>query len=448
MNGLRALSFLFCASCLAAPAATHSNDDPIGERVQQRNRELIQAGYNLTCTRRLGKRSRQTSIDLKFFVREEVGEREILFWTETNQGETSFRLVGPDGNTVLSWSAHQGEKVTTLQLRPGKHVLEIESAGVDHGYALFGLKGFVIFSPDLDPTRFREVPASPADGFHWPYLLFVPRQIKVPCLLVIPNNTGFATDDMDLLRASASGEIQNESEMAERLGCPLLVPIFPRPVLGDSDLYLHDLSRDSLLTTVEAWKRVDLQLLQMLRSAQIHLEGRGCKIDPRILLWGFSAAGDFVNRFAMLHPDRVLAVAGGGIAWPIAPATEAEKESLRYPVGIADLEAVTGSPNDLKALRSVAWFLFRGADDKNDPLNFRGCFAEADADLIRRRFGLTPAERWTAATRLYAEARLPAHLVLYPGVGHSWTPAIREEVEQFFEKRLRETFDAPVSVQR
>jgi len=44
--------------------------------------------------------------------------------------------------------------------------------------------------------------------------------------LVAPNNTGFATDNLELLRASASSYIQGESNLAERLGCPLLVPIF------------------------------------------------------------------------------------------------------------------------------------------------------------------------------------------------------------------------------
>ncbi len=142
----------------------------------------------------------------------------------------------------------------------------------------------------------------------------------------------------------------------------------------------------------------------------------------------------------MLHPDRVLAVAGGGIAWPVAPTTEFEKERLRYPIGLADIETFTGKPANADALRSVAWFLFRGAEDTNDPVDYRDCYAESDAELIRRCFGSTPATRWSAAERLYAEARLPARLVLYPGVRHGWTPAIREEIAQFFENRLRETF--------
>src|ERR1035438_8780323 len=67
------------------------------------------------------------------------------------------------------------------------------------------------------------------------------------------------------------------------------------------------------------------------------------------------------------------------------------------------------------------------------------------AELIRRRFGSTPAVRWPEAERLYAEAHLPARLVLYPGVGHGPTPAIREDIVQFFEKCLHDVYGAPIS---
>jgi pimeloyl-ACP methyl ester carboxylesterase len=182
----------------------------------------------------------------------------------------------------------------------------------------------------------------------------------------------------------------------------------------------------------------------MVRSAQLYLENRNFRIHDRILLYGFSLAGDFVNRFTMLHPDRVLAVAGGGIAWPIVPTGEFEKEKLRYPIGLADIEAFTGKPASLDSLRSVAWFFFRGSEDRKDSVDYRDCYAEADAELIRRRFGPTPAARWPAAERLYAEERLSAWLVIYPRVGHRLTPEIQEDIVHFFEQRLRAVRGTPV----
>lgn len=88
----------------------------------------------------------------------------------------------------------------------------------------------------------------------------------------------------------------------------------------------------------------------------------------------------------------------------------------------------------------MTWFLYRGSEDHNDPVDFRDCYSESEAELIRRRFGSEPAARWPKAVMLYADANLPARLAVYPGVGHGTNPAIREDIAQFFEKRLREAY--------
>lgn len=440
MRKLRLLAMLFCAFGLLIRAEGQSDYATIRQREEQRNQELIRAGFNLGRGFGLGKHGKERISRLVFIIPDGAGEQQINLWVETTSGEASFRLLGPGGAIVEHWSSHKGEESITRQLHPGRHVLEVDATGVDDGVALFSAKGHIVTLVDLDPRVFQEIPAAPAEGYYWAYLLYVPQPVRVPCLLVVPNNTGFATKDLDLLRASASSEILNESHLAKRLGCPLLMPMFPRPPMGNGDLNLHELNRESLATTVEAWKRVDLQLLQMIQSAQVHLAAQGLKVDHRVLLSGFSASGNFVNRFAMLHPDRVLAVAGGGIAWPIAPATEAGGESLPYPVGIADVDVITGRPASLAALRSVTWFLYRGSEDHNDPVDFRDCYSESEAELIRRRFGSEPAARWPKAVMLYADANLPARLAVYPGVGHGTNPAIREDIAQFFEKRLREAY--------
>jgi hypothetical protein len=136
-----------------------------------------------------------------------------------------------------------------------------------------------------------------------------------------------------------------------------------------------------------------------------------------------------------MEPRHQIGVA---LVWPIAPTTEVEGESLPHPVGVADVDVFTGKPASLAALRSVAWFLYRGSEDHKDPVDYRDCYSESEAELIRRRFGSAPAARWPKAEKLYADAHLPARLALYPGVGHDPTPVIHEVIAQFFEKYLRE----------
>ncbi len=182
----------------------------------------------------------------------------------------------------------------------------------------------------------------------------MPTAARKGRLLVLPNNTGFHTKDLALLRASASCQISQQAKLAEKLGAPILVPLFPRPAIPSRDnLYLHALTRASLETQVAAYRRVDLQLVAMIDDARAALHAHHIDVDERVLLSGFSASGSFVNRFAFLHPDRVAAVACGSPGgWPLAPVSSIDGDELDYPVGIADVgaPALTGAAIDRAAL--------------------------------------------------------------------------------------------------
>jgi dienelactone hydrolase len=156
-----------------------------------------------------------------------------------------------------------------------------------------------------------------------------------------------------------------------------------------------------------------------------------------VLITGFSASGSFANRFAVLHPDHVLAAAVGSPGgWPIAPVTSAHGEALPYPVGIAEVDALTGAPVDLAALRRVRFLFLLGDADTNDAVPYRDSFSAADEALIMRRFGKTPVARWDAARRLYESAGLHAQYRLYRGVGHQLSRDMKADVEAMFRAAL------------
>jgi len=153
----------------------------------------------------------------------------------------------------------------------------------------------------------------------------MPREVRAPFLLAAPNNTGFTTTDPELLAASGACTAASNADLADHLGMPIIVPLFPRPSVSgvEENLYLHALTRASLLTQLPEYARVDLQFIAMLDDAVSTLADQGMKVSRRILMTGFSASGSFVSRFAMLHPDRVLAVAAGSPGgWPVAPVTK------------------------------------------------------------------------------------------------------------------------------
>ncbi|MEM7347661.1 MAG: hypothetical protein AAF485_25790, partial [Chloroflexota bacterium] len=135
---------------------------------------------------------------------------------------------------------------------------------------------------------------------------------------------------------------------------------------------------------------------------------------------GYSASGMFANRFAALHPERVKAVAAGSPGgWPIAPVAEFEGVMLPYPIGIADLELLTGQPFDEEAFRRVPHLIVMGSLDGNDSLDFSDGWDPARAAVVDQIFGDDPLSRWEDAKALYGLAGVSAEFVLVEGVGHN-----------------------------
>ena len=399
-------------------------DATLAAERQRRNDALVHEGFNLTHG--LGFGAAGTRMEL-WVPPGEPGEppHQVALWFASDDGRADerVRLVAADGTLLASWQAPRGEQRLARTLAPGRYVIEVSGAA---GQGLVGIKGASIAACPLS-SRARERPARPQAGYHWPYLLATPNGAHdAHTLLVLPNNTGFASDDVALLRASASCDLQRAQAMADRLGVTLLEPLFPRPATHDEaeNLYVHALSRAALTSARPDLARVDLQLAAMIDDARGQL---GAATRRRVLIAGFSAAGSFANRWAMLHPDRVLAsVAGSPGGWPIAPPAE---RALTYPVGVGDVAALTGAPIDLKALRDVEFFVYLGGDDDNDAVPSRDSFSAADEQLVMRRFGKTPVARWPAAQRLYEQAGLRARFQVYPGVAHSISPDMERDIE-------------------
>lgn len=270
---------------------------------------------------------------------------------------------------------------------------------------------------------------APGPGFRWPYYLYLPAH-RAPRsrILVQFHNMGKSDDDPEVHIRDAYETSTGRRRWAERLGCPLLVPAFPRPKTR-WQLYTHALDRDTLLTEDPDLKRLDLQVLAMLDDARQRLADRSWHVDERVLLSGFSADGMFSNRFALLHPERVRAAAiGSPGGWPMAPVAEYQGEPLRYPIGCADY------PLDRKALQQVDFFFYLGDRDTNDSVPYRDGYDEQDQALIMRVFGGTPVARWPSAEKLYQG--LNATFKLYPGVDHAPSSEMDRDVFDFLSRRV------------
>jgi len=395
----------------------------------------------------------------------EKSDNLVCLWFATAQGTPSMELRGPNGPLLLE--EDHGQQRFKGQLEAGKYVVDVKSIDRAGVYGVIGIKRSAVeHGCYFDPHRLIERKARPEKRYSSPYLLVKPvgraadglAPGRAGTLIVVPNNTGFESINKDLLHDSAICELKFDTiagplALADGLGAPLLMPLFPRP----PGVYTQALSRDSLNPKQDKpeFRYIDKQLIAMIDDARIQLRSMHHPVQRRVVMTGFSASGMFTNRFAVLHPERVLAAAVGSPGgWPIAPVRSDQGRTLTYPVGIADLdtEELGWRSVDLAALRRVPFLFQLGVEDNNDSVPCTDSFSKDQAELINALFGrvrevsgenkCAPGpdpvlKRWWSAQRLYHAARMNALFKLYPGVGHDMTPVMWSDVLDFFRTAIR-----------
>jgi pimeloyl-ACP methyl ester carboxylesterase len=129
--------------------------------------------------------------------------------------------------------------------------------------------------------------------------------------------------------------------------CIVLCPLFPVSVRGDGN-------RDGFKQLIEGDIRYDRVLLDMVDEIG---ERYGKRFD-QFALFGFSGGGQFANRFAYLHPEKLWAVSIG------APGSVTLLDVNRdWWVGLRGFEQQFGKAFNLDALRRVPVHMVVGKAD-------------------------------------------------------------------------------------
>lgn len=301
-------------------------------------------------------------------------------------------------------------------------------------------------SSETAETKSFSVPkielVGPDEGFRYPYILrhVRPSLEATPYLIVEPNNTGSVSDDLEVHTAAAKSLALGPSVgsfVANYLNAPLLVPVFPRSET-DWQIYTHALDRDSMLVTDDDAQRLDLQLIAMIEHARKRLSNDGLSVPEKTLMNGFSASGTFVNRFTALHPEHVHAVAAGGVnGLAILPFSKRDGQELNFPLGVGDLQQLTGRSFQKAHWKRVPQFLYMGENDMNDAVEFDDGYSEAERQTVYQVLGkrMQP-DRWQATQTLYRVAGANAIFKTYEGFGHGTNGALNTEVAEFFRSTL------------
>lgn len=302
------------------------------------------------------------------------------------------------------------------------------------------------YAGSLEPRRMYLIEANPEKGFQWPYLLFLPETFASGAsVLVGPNNDSLigAPFETHLYWAGIENE-QLFVDFGRHLGTPVLTPVFPRPLVDgpDRNLYIHALTRAAMTWDDPRHARPDLQLIAMLDDALEKLAQGGAEMRSDALFWGFSASGDFVTRMATLHPDRVRAVAAGGVGGlPILPVEELGGERLTFPLGVGDVEAI-GARFQPLLLKQTPYLLFQGSADDNDSVEEPPFTCEeygsdsynCDQSLwANSTFGSSPIDRVEKVAAIFeAFGMEDFNYLILPGVRHTTPDEMEAVVRKFY----------------
>lgn len=280
--------------------------------------------------------------------------------------------------------------------------------------------------------------ADPEKGFYWPYYILEPAEYSSSLirLIVEPNNTGKASSEQTLHDQKVRQLMQypHIQSFLHNLQMPILIPVFPR----ESHVYTHALTRKAMEMKYGSMRRMDLQLIAMVKDAVEKLMKKGLKVESKILLNGYSASSKFVTRFTLMHPELIQAVTAGGVNGILTfPITQLKGETLRYPIGVADLSDIILKTFDFKTFSKVPHFIYMGMKDSFDSVPYPDSYDEQDKEQIYRLISekMLP-DRWNNTQSVMDELGCSFHFKTYEDVGHCYSPEIISDLIGFFKQHL------------
>ena len=406
--------------------------------------DLLTGGQNITITRHT-EFFGDSEWEFQFYLPEKTHAK-LGISTGLLGKKTLVKLLNNQNQAVFEEEfGNQFEIFDDLSLDKGYYTLHIHHHGNPFNHLIFTFNAEnLIFSESLN-ENYMVIDEAPEKGFNWQYILYIPEKLlkneqgekKKPYLMVETNNTGKPSNDMEVHLLKAKSDMSFKSSIADQLNVVYLMPVFPR--FFDNYDYSHSFDRKTLYTDKRDIKRLDLQLIAMIKDARSRLSQKGIELKERFVIGGFSSSGSFASRFTVLHPDLVqVAVIGAPGGWPIVPLETYKGKSLRFPIGVQGLEEFLGRPVNIQALKDVPLFFFMGAEDRNDSVIYRDSFDLEDEQLIFSLFGKLPVERFKIAQEIYTSNGYETQFKIYPGVDHEIVGEMIEDMVNFIQEEIEE----------
>ncbi len=174
----------------------------------------------------------------------------------------------------------------------------------------------------------------------------------------------------------------------------------------------------------------DILLSQMLVATLDALPSRlGLKLQPSVMVYGFSRGAQLAHRFALFFPERVKAVVAISAGTYTLPAdkgmTPSGPQPLPLPYGVADVEKRLNRPVNLERFKKIPFFIEVGEQDTR-------------ASDVPRQFdvlvGTTRVERAKAFHQALQSLGMMCQLVIVPNTGHEVTSEMSNGAMKFLKE--------------
>lgn len=176
----------------------------------------------------------------------------------------------------------------------------------------------------------------------------------------------------------------------------------------------------------------------MFEDARKRLEEEQISSYDQFLLTGFSASGTFANRFTLLHPDKVFAVAAGGVnGLLMLPVDSLQNEVLKYPIGTGDFIEITNKSFQELEFSNTPQYYFMGKLDENDAIPYEDGYDLEERNQVFRLLGqqMQP-NRWENCRKIYLASNIKVTIKTYENIGHEHPEEVKQDILHFFKTQL------------
>ena len=186
-------------------------------------------------------------------------------------------------------------------------------------------------------------------------------------------------------------------------------------------------------------RRPDLKVNQMIDKLTENLRQAGYTVNNKVFVEGYSNGAMFAQRYSLLHPGRVQAIAGGQCGGYITlPEDNYDNTIMDWAIGVNDFESLVGETFNQDAYKHVPHFIYIGDQDNSNSHFYHpnpdGFWSREEIDFINGIFGDSDPVRIENQCDFLKNLGYNFEFKLYTNIGHTIIDEMINDVILFFDQ--------------